>query len=275
VSRWVDAALVLGLIGWTCGIEPRWVDVSHPVVEIAGLPPAADGLRVAVLTDIHHGPWLSRGRVRAIVARTNALQPDVTVILGDVVHRDRRYIGPVWEELSELRAPLGVYAVLGNHEHWEGAEASREAVARADIQNAEGRAIGLVGGTRSLYLVGLGELMETQPSLAEAMREVGLRDVALVITHNPDVFEQQHDPRAQLWLAGHTHGGQVYLPWLFRPWLPSLYGPKYRAGWVARDGCRIYVSRGLGCITPPVRLNCRPELPVIELRRAAAAPLSP
>lgn len=268
MSRWVDVALLLAVVLWIAGIEPRWIEVTQDVAPIRGLPEAAEGLRIAVLTDIHHGPWLSRGRVRAIVSRTNALQPDVIVILGDVVHRDARYIAPVWEELSRLQAPLGVYAVLGNHEHWEGAGESRQAILGAGVENLEGRAVQLAGGRNALYLVGLGELMETRPSLTEAMRAVGQDDVAIVITHNPDVFEQQHDRRARLWLAGHTHGGQIYLPWLFRAWVPSLYGQKYRAGWVERDGCRIYVSRGLGCITPPVRLNCRPELPVIELRRA-------
>jgi predicted MPP superfamily phosphohydrolase len=118
--------------------------------------------------------------------------------------------------------------------------------------------------------VGLDDLWEGHADLRAAMRSVDPNGVAMVITHNPDVFEQQRDPRAKLWLAGHTHGGQVVVPWFIKPVVPSQYGQTLRAGFVEREGCLIYVSRGLGCITPPVRLNCRPELPVIELRAAAA-----
>lgn len=270
-GRLVDLLLILGLVGWMTEVEPRWVDVTRPQAVIAGLDPAWDGLRVAVLTDVHHGPWMSRQRVAQLVALANAQQPDVVVILGDVVHRSPRYVAPVWQELGQLRAPLGVYAVLGNHDHWEGEGAARAAMRAAGITDLEGRSVRLERGAAKLRLVGAGDLMETRPQLREAMGEVAPDELAIVITHNPDLFEQQHDARARLWLAGHTHGGQVYLPWIMRPWIPSLYGPKYRAGFVSREGCQIYVSRGLGCITPPVRLNCRPELPLVELRAAPAA----
>ena len=180
----------------------------------------------------------------------------------------------MWEELGRLHAPLGVYAVLGNHDHWEGADATRQAMARAGISDLTARAAPLKRAGQRVWLAGMGDLWEEPTSLGQALRGVGPQDVAIAMTHNPDVFEQQHDPRAKLWLAGHTHGGQVYLPWLFRPWVPSRYRGKYRAGLVSREGCLIYVSRGLGCITPPVRLNCRPELPVIELR-CPAPPQAP
>lgn len=261
------AALILG---WAL-MEPFYIEITHPQAAVTDLPRGLDGLRIAVLTDIHHGPWLSRHRVRGMVDLANAQHPDVTVILGDVVHRRARYIAPAWHELGRLHAPLGVYAVLGNHDFWEGEAASRQAMAEAGITDLEGQARRLHRNGAELCLVGLGDLMETLPRLSEAMATVGPRDLAVVLTHNPDIFEQQHDPRARLWLAGHTHGGQVVLPGLFEPFVPSLYGQKYRAGFVEREGCQIYVSRGLGCITPPLRMNCRPELPVIELRRARAA----
>lgn len=248
--------------------EPRRVEITHPSVSVAGLPSAFDGLRVAVLTDIHHGPYLSRQRVRRIVQLANAQTPDLAVILGDVVHRHPRYIAPAWEELSRLRAPLGVYAVLGNHDYWEGAAETRQAMARAGITEATQRAFALRRQGQTLYLVGLDDLWEGHADLKAALAPVPPNQRVLVITHHPDVFMQQHDPRAVVWLAGHTHGGQVVLPWLMPPVVPSQYGQTLRAGWVERDGCRIYVSRGLGCITPPLRLNCRPELPVIVLHRA-------
>lgn len=248
--------------------EPRLVVVTHPTAIVGGLPAAFDGLRVAVLTDVHHGPYLSRKRVRRLVELANAQTPDLTVILGDVVHRDARYIVPAWAELGKLRAPLGVYAVLGNHDYWEGPAQTRQAMARAGITDATQRAFRLARQGQRLYVVGLDDLWEGHADLRAALASVGPSEVALVITHHPDVFMQQYDRRAVVWLAGHTHGGQIVLPWLMPPVVPSQYGQTLRAGWVERDGCRIYVSRGLGCITPPLRLNCRPELPVIELRRA-------
>lgn len=249
-------------------VEPRWVEITHPTAVVAGLPPAFAGLKVAVLTDIHHGPYLSRKRVRRIVELANTQTPDVTVILGDIVHRDARYIRPAWAELSRLRAPLGVYSVLGNHDYWEGASETRQAMAEAGVTDATQRASPLERQGQRIYLVGLDDVWEGHADLTATMRQVGPNDIALVITHNPDAFMQQWDVRARVWFAGHTHGGQVVLPWLMPPVVPSQYGQTLRAGWVERDGCRIYVSRGLGCITPPLRLNCRPELPVIELRRA-------
>jgi predicted MPP superfamily phosphohydrolase len=254
---------------------PSWIEVTRPEVAVEGLPPAFAGLRIAVLTDIHHGPFLSRQRLERIVRVTNAQHPDLTLILGDIAHRGARRIAPAWEELGRLHAPLGVYGVLGNHDVWEGADATREAMARAGIADMTERAEPLVRGEERLYLVGLGDLWAEPSDLARAMSGVGEGDVALVMTHNPDAFELQHDPRAKLWMAGHTHGGQVVMPWLFRPYVSSRYGQKYRAGLVHREGSQIYISRGLGCVTPPVRVNCRPELPVIELRPPGASDKRP
>lgn len=113
--------------------EARTVEVTHPVVYIPGLPPAFAGLRVALLTDLHRGPFMSRRRLARVVERANEQHPDLVALTGDYVHRNNCYIASVWAELAHLRAPLGVYAVLGNHDYWESAPLSRAAMGRAGI----------------------------------------------------------------------------------------------------------------------------------------------
>jgi hypothetical protein len=247
-------------------LEARRVQITHPVVHLAGLPPAFAGLRVALLTDIHRGPFLSAHRVRRLVELTNAQHPDLIALAGDYVHRNKKYIPSVWAELAHLHAPLGVYAVLGNHDYWESGPLSVAAIARTHITNLTNRNHRLERDGQTLYIAGVDDAWAGKPDLAAAMQGLGPDDMALVICHNPDYIEAAHDPRAKLWLAGHTHGGQV----CYRAGRPLVHPSKcelrYLGGLAQCDGMQIYVSRGTGTVTPPIRWNCPPELPIIELQ---------
>ena len=191
--------------------EAQRVEVTHPVVYIPDLPPAFAGLKIALLTDIHRGPFVSAKRVARFVEKTNAEKPDVIALTGDYVHRSKRYIPSVWAELSQLKAPLGVYAVLGNHDYWESGEMSLKALQKSGITNLTNRNVPVERDGQKLFIAGVDDSWAGQPDLPAALEGMGENDTAILLCHNPDYVEQAEDPRAKLWLSGHTHGGQVCL----------------------------------------------------------------
>jgi uncharacterized protein len=246
--------------------EARRVEVTHPVIHIPDLPPAFAGLKIALLTDIHRGPFVSAKRVARFVEKTNAEKPDVIALTGDYVHRNKRYIPSVWTELSHLRAPLGVYAVLGNHDYWESEEMSVKAMQKAGITNLTNRNVPVERGGQKLFIAGVDDSWAGKPDLPAALEGMGEDDTAILLCHNPDYIEKAEDPRAKLWLSGHTHGGQVCL----RPGVPIVHPSKcklrYIGGLAKCHAIQIYISRGLGTVSPPIRWNCPAELPIIELQ---------
>lgn len=246
--------------------EARRLEITHPVVHVQGLPPAFSALRIALITDVHRGPFMSAARVRQMVDAVNAEQPDVIALTGDYIHRSRSYIPSAWQELSRLRAPLGVYAVLGNHDYWESGELSVAAMQRAGISNLTNAHVTLRRGGERLFVAGVDDAWAGNPSLEQALGSIPGDGVALVLSHNPDYIERASDRRARLWLSGHTHGGQVCLPG-GRPIVhSSRCGGRYVAGLAACGAAQIYVSRGVGTVTPPVRWNCPAEVPILELQ---------
>ncbi len=254
------------LLAADVAFERRWIQVTRPEITIPGLPLALDGLTMCQLTDIHHGPFVSIEYVRRIVDLANSLKPDIIVLTGDHVYHGPKYIEPVWAELVRLQAPLGVYSALGNHDHWEGIERSRAAQSQAGVPELLNTnvPIGFVWrrGAR-LWLAGVGDLWEDEQELDQALAGVPPDEPAILLSHNPDYADDVNDPRVKLILAGHTHGGQVVIPWLGPVTTPCQR--KYAMGLVKTDVSQVYISRGLGVAIIPVRINCRPELPLITL----------
>jgi len=260
-------ALALGGCSLESVREPRVVQVTHPTIAIPGLPSDLDGLTICQITDVHHGPYLDRERVRRVVDLVNSLRPDLIAISGDSVSRDVCYIGPVWREFARLQAPLGIYSVLGNHDHWVGADETRAATAEAGIVELDNRAVPLgqmhVQGS-DLYLAGVDDLWTGSPDLETALEPLPPQAAVILLSHQPDFADEVRDPRVKLILAGHSHGGQVVLPLLGPLHVPCRR--KYAAG-LAQGPCGlVYTSRGIGCVTPPIRFLCPPELPVLSLR---------
>jgi predicted MPP superfamily phosphohydrolase len=231
------------------------------------------------LSDIHHGPWIPLSHVREIVATANALNPDVILLTGDYVHRSPAYITPVVDALANLRARVGIVGVLGNHDWWEDGPLLQREFARVGIpliDNARqfitpGRRL-VERATEGICLAGVGDLYTDVQRYDDALADLPSAMPRLLLSHNPDVAEdatfRQSGYRVDLMLSGHTHGGQVYIPGLGTPIVPSMYGQKYASGLVEGPVCPVYVSRGLGHTVLPVRVGVRPEMAVIELRRA-------
>ena len=269
-----------GLLSGGAGTAYALREAHAPVVERLGyalrhLPAAFDGLRVAFLTDTHHGPFVPASYLERVVRLTNALTPDLILLGGDYVQRrrplypqgsQRHLVAPGVAALAGLRAPLGRYAVLGNHDHKVSAMLTRRALATHGFVELTNSGVFLERGDARLYLCGVDDLRTGKPNLRRALHGCGPDDACLLLSHNPDFVEHLRDPRVDLVLSGHTHGGQVVLPVLGAPTTASRYGQKYRAGLVQGPTARVYVSRGIGTIGLPIRWGAPPEVTLITLR---------
>jgi len=263
---WAGAGVLAAGLGLDAACERHWLQVTRPRIAIPGLPAALDGLSICHVTDIHHGPYLGLDRVKAVIDLVLRLAADLVVITGDMVHKSPKYIDPVWRELSRLRAPLGVFCVMGNHDHWEGIEHSRWAAQQAGIPELNNRGLSISRRGGRLWLAGVGDLYEDDQLLDQALTGIGQHEPALLLSHNPDYGDEVTDPRVKLILAGHSHGGQIVLPLIGPLVVPCKH--KYAMGLVKTEVTQVYISRGVGMAILPIRMNCRPELPLITLTGA-------
>jgi uncharacterized protein len=295
--RWLGGFGAFGTLAavYGVGVEP----MLRPRItryDLAPLRwPAGLDLTIAVLTDIHAcRPWMSVERVGAIVEATNALGVDLVMLLGDYVVGHRFVISGVpadqWAAaLAGLRAPLGVHAILGNHEWWSDAQAQRtgvgptvgrRALEAVGIPVYENDVVRLVKSGEPFWLAGLGDQIAFVISRRRYPgRRVGVDDLAgtlakvsddapvILLAHEPDVMVRV-PARVSLVLSGHTHGGQVRL-FGWSPVVPSRYGNRYAYGHV-REQCDLVVSGGLGCAIMPVRFGMPPEIVVVRLRGGGA-----
>jgi predicted MPP superfamily phosphohydrolase len=285
--------------------EPFRLGVTRYKVSPAGWPNGLT-LRLAVLADLHAcEPWMPVERIRQIVARTNALGPDATLLLGDYVVGQRLgWIGrsvphEAWAEaLAGLKAPLGVHAVLGNHDWWEESEAQRRRVATVKSRSAleavgipvyENESVRLKKGSLPFWIAGLGDQWAYYPrrrrsgrhsekviytgrdDLPKTLHRIPARDPVILMAHEPDIFPEV-PKRVSLTISGHTHGGQVRLAG-YSPIVPSKYGQRYAYGHIVEDTRHLVVSGGLGCSGFPVRFGVPPEVVLIEVAAAPAGPV--
>lgn len=281
--------LGLATSAWAVVIEPFWrMRITRYAFTPAGWPEELN-LRLAIVADIHAcEPWMSAERVRGIAEATNELGADCVLLLGDYV-AGHKYQTPVpvddWaKSLSILKAPLGVHAVLGNHDWWEdpaamkreaGPTVSRLALERAGIRVYENDVLRLEKEGRGFWLAGLGDQLAFIPVRGWRNPVRGVDDLpgtlakitddapVILMAHEPDVFVRVPS-RVALTISGHTHGGQVRL-FGHAPVVPSRYGERFAYGRVVEEGRDLVVSGGLGCSIFPVRFGSPPEIVVIDL----------
>jgi predicted MPP superfamily phosphohydrolase len=279
------ATCLLGPL-YATGIEPHWIEVTRVNVSLAGLPTALDGVTIGQLGDFHLGRNVSREQVRRAVGLANGLKPDLILLTGDFVTGSAEYSAGCGEELAALEAPHGVYAVLGNHDNWTGPDQVAANVAAGGVTVARDEAFAIeVGGSR-MWLLGIEDTgytagflggsfgdfselwKEKRRRLVEVLEELPEDEPRLLLVHNPDFTEMLPQARIDLALCGHTHGGQVRVPFVGAPVVPSFFGDKYAGGLVQGPSALVYVNRGIGLISPPLRFNCRPEITLLRLRQA-------
>ena len=265
-------------------IEPRHAQVRRIQLSIQGLPNALNGLTIAHLTDLHRSRVVSTAYLAKCIAMANALSPDIIAFTGDYLTRSSHlgllgelafeddvppaeHVRQCAQCMSSARAKYGIFASLGNHDHWFDGDAvtkTIEAVGIPVLRNTNRRV--RING-EPLAIVGLGDLWTEGVDMRGAFRNVD-SPFTLVLMHNPDSFEHWSREGSHLILAGHTHGGQVNIPLLGPLVVPSRYGKKYAHGLFTRGEARMYVSRGIGLISPPVRFNCPPEIALFQLQKA-------
>lgn len=256
---------------WAVAIEPARLVVRERVLDLPGWPDDAPPLRVAVLTDLHIGsPFNGPERLPQLVARTAAAKPDLIVLLGDyVVHGvlGGSYvpIETIASGLAALDAPLGVVAVLGNHDWWDDGQHIRRTLAARGMTVLENEALALEHRGQSFWLAGLADATTRTPDVAGTLARTAANEPVIVLCHDPSTFADV-PPHAALTLAGHTHGGQVYLPWYGAPVVASNAPRAWAYGHVIEGGRHLLVSGGIGTSMLPVRLNMPPEVVVVTLR---------
>jgi predicted MPP superfamily phosphohydrolase len=260
---------LLGLAGagYTTRIEPRWLDIEPVTVTLPRLDPAFHGYRVVQLSDLHLGDWLTRPRLEEVVALVNTLQPDLIAITGDFVTRHPAdWAHDLIGALRPLRARDGVVAILGNHDQWPNPAIIRQVLRESNIRDLSNTVETVRRGGAALHLAGVDDVYWGYARLDAVLARLPLTGAALLMAHEPDFADTSAATgRFDLQLSGHSHGGQVVLPFLGPPTLPEM-GECYPSGRYQVGGMIQYTNRGLGMVRPHVRLNCRPEITLLALQ---------
>jgi predicted MPP superfamily phosphohydrolase len=244
--------------------EPFMLAIERQQIYLRRLPKALGGLRIVHLSDLHYGPIVNPRHLERAIEAANDLKPDLIALTGDYISHDRSYAAPCAELVGRLRARYGVFAVLGNHDHWT------DAALIADLFRAEGITVLLNEGMRidlsgeSFWLAGVNDTMVGLEDLPLALAGSGDDEMKLLLAHNPIILRRAARAGVDLVLSGHTHGGQVTL----RPEKTRSGRPRRRLlrGLGRRGNTQIYVTRGLGTVVLPIRYGCPPEVSVLELQ---------
>ncbi|MEA2951007.1 MAG: uncharacterized protein QOJ96_527 [Alphaproteobacteria bacterium] len=267
-----------GTAAYAAGVEAQSLVVTSYRPAPSGWP-AGKRLSITVIADLHAGgPNMGVEHIRRVIDTANPLKSDLIVILGDyfATHRfvTEKVPHPVWAaELARLRAPLGVWAIYGNHDWWYDIDGVRRALAGAGIPVLENDAVMLGDAGNRFWLAGIGDQIAYRlgrnrfrgvDDLPGTLARVRSDDPVILLVHEPDIFPDVPD-RVALTLAGHTHGGQVRLPFIWPAFVPSGYGARFAYGHIVEDGRHMIVSGGLGTSIVPARLGVPPEIVRIDL----------
>jgi uncharacterized protein len=269
-AAWAAALLaVLALALDALWLEPAGLSVVHHKIALHKSG-ALGNLRIAVIADLHAGsPHIDAAKIENVVRRTNAEKPDLILLTGDyvvngVVGRKEMPIEKIAPLFKPLHARLGVFALIGNHDRWSDAPHIAEVLEKAGIPVLENRSVMLRNAGMTFYLAGIGDEYTHAARPGEALAGIPAGATVLCATHSPDVFPRLPELCA-LTVAGHTHGGQVYLPLLGRLVVPSKYKQRYAAGLIAEHGRTLFVSVGIGTSILPVRFLVPPEISILEI----------
>lgn len=269
--KWMGAlGMVAGAgalnVAYGYNIEPNEIQVEHVEIVLPRLPGAFDGMTIAQLSDLHLGPYVTEDHLTKAVQMTSALQPDAIVLTGDLVNSSWRYIQPCAKILSGLQAPLGVYAVLGNHDYWVGfLNLMVNSLAKTGITLLRNQAVPITRGRSKIYFVGIDDMWLQLANLKRALDTVPHNACKIALMHEPDFADISAQAEIDLQLSGHSHGGQVRVPF-WGPLILPKYGEKYPMGFYrVGNFTRLYTTRGVGLLPPAVRFNCPPEITLLTL----------
>ena len=267
----VVAVAILGVLGaWAFWLEPASLELNEYRLEIPNWPQSLAGLRIAALADLHVGsPFNGLDKLERIVVLTNQSNPDLIVLLGDYVIQGVTggdFVPPNESApvLAKLQAPLGVWALLGNHDWWLDGEWVQDTLKHHGISVLENSSVPIQRGSEEFWLTGIGDLWEGHADIPQALKDVPDNAPTVAITHNPDIFPGVPS-RVNLVLAGHTHGGQVRIPFFGPVIVPSAHWRRFAAGHIVDDGRHMFVSTGLGTSILSVRFLVPPEISLLVI----------
>lgn len=233
----------------------------------ADVPKAFEGVRLAFLSDIHHGRSFPVGLLRELVKVTNDLKPDIILLGGDYVTHDADSIVTFFDEAAGFSAPLGIYGVLGNHDRNTDAGLSERCMQKAGIVLLDNYAVWIYKGEDRIRIGGVGDLTTSTQDLKPMLEGTVRGDMMILVTHHPNYAELLPEDRIDLMLCGHTHGGQVsFLGKWIPPW-PGSAKLKYLTGVIQEGSTTVIVSNGIGTVGPPIRIFAAPQIWEITLSR--------
>ncbi|MBX3229118.1 MAG: metallophosphoesterase [Labilithrix sp.] len=272
-KRVVAGVFVLGSFAaiWAFLVEPRRLVVHAHDLALPGWPREQAPLRVALVSDLHVGsPHWGADRLPVLVEAVNATQPDVVLLAGDYMI-DGVKLGTktppeaIAQGLAGLRSRHGTIAVLGNHDWWNDGARVRRAFEAEGIVVLENEVRTFVHEGRPVTVAGLADTMTRSPEPDATFARAPAGPV-IALVHEPDIFRFDVGARPSITLAGHTHGGQVWVPFLGHPVIPSDYGQRYAGGHVVEEGRHLFVTTGVGTSIYPVRFGVPPEIALLTLR---------
>jgi predicted MPP superfamily phosphohydrolase len=266
----IGAGVVLGGgSAWSLFGERAWLGAHQVSIPIPDLPPALDGFTIAHLSDMHRGPYISERHLREAVRMAMSYAPDMVVLTGDHISLHAKYAKSCADALSQLNAEHGVYGILGNHEYWTD-EVARvtDAYRDAGVKMLINEAAPIVTGNTLWWLCGLDDMWRGSADLDATLANVPEEHFRILLCHEPDYADEAAKRGIPLQLSGHSHGGQVRLPGI-GPVLLPIYSYKYPylLQRVPNTRTQVYTTTGVGVTFPPVRINCRPEVAILRLRK--------
>lgn len=251
---------------YSISIEPTWVEVTHIIVTSPRLASAFHGYRIAQISDIHLGDWMTPERLAEVVRLVNEQRADLIAVTGDFVTRRAAAHAPdLVTALRALSAPDGVVAILGNHDHWSNAGAIHEVIAQSGMIDLSNARHTLERNGAPLHIAGVDDIWEKKARLDNVLARMPREGAAVLLAHEPDFADTSAATgRFDLQISGHSHGGQVVVPFYGPVRLPP-YALKYPSGRYQVGAMTQYTNRGVGMLAPHVRLNCRPEISIFHL----------
>jgi predicted MPP superfamily phosphohydrolase len=240
-------------------------------VEIAGLPEAFDGYRVAQISDLHCGPFASGARVQRWVDAVNRLEADLVAVTGDLIASGDAFVSIVAEALGKLRARDGVFACMGNHDYFTPGDDVAPALERAGLTLLRNDGVEVRRDGGSIYVAGVDDTWTARHDLDRTLAGRPPATPVVLLAHDPALFPEAAARGVELTLSGHTHGGQIGVPLFAQRFNLARIMTRFTSGLYRIGGAILYVNRGLGTTGPPVRLAVAPEIAVLTLRRPAAA----
>ncbi len=267
----VNAAWTAGLGAAVIGTVLAFVGgprLREHDIEIAGLPPAFEGYRIAQISDLHCGPFADGARVDRWVAAVNRLEVDLVAVTGDLIASGSAFVPVVARSLGQLRGRDGVFACMGNHDYFTDGEEMALALERAGLTLLRNRGVSLRRDDAVLYVAGVDDTWTRRNDLDRALADRPAAASTLLLAHDPALFPDAASRGVDLTLSGHTHGGQIGVPFFARRFNLARVITRFTTGLYRLGTAALYVNRGLGTTGMPIRLSVPAEIAVLTLRRA-------